>query len=199
MLWQGQVWTCKAHFGGDNHIIGRLWFRNQIFSFYRSEMSALNFILPFISINHSHLKDNSKAFYAKGWGGVYSFHKDFKQYSFGAFPLKVWCFICKLWLSLLKTSQNNTLDLVGSGRLKPHFTTGKNSSSPPSVVIAAFVSVKMALVLGWWLYCFVVNSHSSVWVMLSHPFWMSPITESEHDITFLIVHLSEGSPLLIMN
>lgn len=26
---------------------------------------------------------------------------------------------------------------------------------------------------------------------------MSPITESEHDITFLIVHLSEGSPVLI--
>lgn len=133
----------------------------------------------------------------KGGGGVYSFHKDFKQYSFGAFPHKVWCFICKLWLSLLKTSQNNTLDLVGSGHLKPHFTTGKNSSSPPSVVIAAFVSVKMALVLRWWLYCFVVNSHSSVWIMLSHPFWMSPITESEHDITFLIVHLSEGSPVLI--
>lgn len=58
-------------------------------------MSALNFALPFISINHSHLKGNSnaQASYAKGWGGGVlikcSFHKDFKQYSFGAFPLKV--------------------------------------------------------------------------------------------------------------
>ncbi len=57
----GHVWTCKAHFVGDNHIIERLWFRNQISSSYLSAMPTLIFALPFISLNRSHFKANSNA------------------------------------------------------------------------------------------------------------------------------------------